>query len=230
MEEENKDLTPDLGNDPQEPVTPQVPNPEPQLDVETRLKQLEEENEKLKIRNSESSREAQLLIEQNKLKDERLNKLTNQEAPTDDELKQTYPNWDEMDYGTQTFLKNQAALEKKVAATSNILLDKLEEEKWQDDLARIKTKHPELADKESDFKAFAYKPSHKNIDVDTLAKAFLFDNKAEAVKPNPTPGAVLEQGSGGPKLPPAEISMEDVAVIRTADPKRYRELLMRGQI
>ncbi len=227
MEEEKKVLTPE-GNEPEVQETSQTPNElEGKLHEEPPKAQEPDYKEKF----SQSSREAQLLAEQNKALQETIKNLTETKNPTDDELRQSYPGWDDLSAAEQTFMREQLSLKKENAATKGILLGFLEEQKWKDDLAGALVKYPELSGKDTEFKNFCYKPSHKNIPIDVLAKSFLYDSKPEPAREPAPPGAALEPGSGGPKeAPKGELSLDDIEIIRTKDPKRYRQLLREGKI
>ena len=199
----------------------------PQTDWQAEAERIRAEKEALEKRYAESSREAQLLHESNKGYKDQINTLTNINVPTDEELKSVYPGFEGMDFASQNFLRDQLSLKKEVAATRKLASDILDKQQREEALNRGIQKYPAISP--ADFRVFASKQSHKNIDAEILAQAFMFDNKPQAPKAN-TQGGVLETGSGGAKDAPRAYSAEDIANIRVSDPKKYRELLMKGLI
>jgi hypothetical protein len=204
------------GNQPPQEPAPQPPV-KPPVDYETRYK--------------ESQKEAIVLNAKVKQKDERLNSLNNP-LPTQAELKEAFPNWDTLNEVTKDVYRRQFATEKRAAATQNMLLDYFEQQKWNEDFAAIVAATPALKTREADFKQYCYKPSHKNVPTDVLAKSFLYELKDEAPAPPAPKKPGLQQGSAGPKNTEADSGFSDteLAHIRQNDPQRYRELVKKGKI
>jgi len=232
MSEENKVLTPDNEDEPKELETPQTPvlNDEPKPEVVTLTK---EEHEKLlsdkkeaENKFSNSTREAQILTESNKQLENKLNSLTNNINPTDDDLKGVYPNWDYLNDETKLVYRDLYITNKKADAATKLVMDMVEEKKWNDDFRRTINSYPKLKGREKEFKQFAYKPTHKGVTLDVLAKSFLFDFKDDSPDTPITPTPALESGSGG-NHPPLnnKMSSDDIAHIRETDPKRYKQLI-----
>jgi beta-xylosidase len=55
----------------------------------------------------------------------------------------------------------------------NLALNISEQEAWKADFARVLKANPKLTGREEDFKAYCYKPAHKNVPIDVLVKSFL---------------------------------------------------------
>lgn len=224
---ENEELlTPQDGT--QEEQTPET-NFEPEQETpETPEETPEEPDYKTKF--TESTREAQILAQKLKEKDELINNLTSKSLPTEDEIKQAYPEWENYSPEVQIILKNQHLQNKEILETRKMMLDMTEEKRWQEDLGKVLTDpaFDKLKGKEEEFKKFVYKPTHKGVSLETLAKAFLFEVK-EPRQVNKAP--TLEKGSAGLKtMKPAAMTAEEVAEIRTKDYPRYVELLRTGKI
>ena len=215
-EEDQSEKTEDEQTQPQTPPAP---------DYETKFK--------------ESAKEGILQHERVKLRDARIEKLTNTENPTDDELKAKYPWWDntEVDEATKTFYRNELIKEKRLARTEHTVLtlsEKLEyNDKLDDFIEDPSEEFKGLRGKEMEFKRFAKRKENIGIPIDKLAKAFLFDVKDELPKdhkPNPRPG--LEKGQGGPKTveKAQALTPEQEMEFMTKDPGRYAELVRKGLI
>lgn len=105
-----------------------------------------------------------------------------------------------------------------------------EKTKWEEDLAKAKKSFPDLGDKEVEFKDYCYK-FPKSVDVEVLAKSFLFDSKPQVkeVQSNPTQG--LEKPTGGSRQSPvSETSLEDVKRLRENQPKLYEKMIREGKL
>ncbi len=230
------DQTPPVGTE-QEPVTPETtppadapaapaPQPAPAVDYQKKFQQ--------------SSSEAQILNAKNKDLEDRLRTLTTQEAPTELELKQRFPEWDGYDSFTKTVLTNQLAQEKRLAKQENEILQMTATQKWEADLKSL-TKQPQYAKLRGDegFEDFVFQPKHRGVDLSVLADAYLQrTGNGETTPPAPStppPAPIrdegLPKGSGGPRTADVpQMSAEEIEAIRTKDPKRYREMLIKGQI
>ncbi len=189
---------------------PPAPPAEPQPDFQEKYRQ--------------SSREAQNLIAKNNQAQARIEQLTNINI-TEDELRSLYPDWDQMNDLEKRAFRATALANKKATQAINIALDLQEQRAWEDDFAKVLKANPALAGREEAFKQYCYKPSHKNVSIDTLVKAFLFDFPAQQT-PVVQPSNGLERGSGGPRENTGEeYSEEQLSQIRVSDPKRYRQIL-----
>lgn len=87
------------------------------------------------------------------------------------------------------------------------------------------------------FKAFAYKTENLQTSLPTLARAYLFDKKTviedvpEDIGNENRDG--LDTAGGHDKNPPSDkgkLTVEQIAHIRTNDPKRYMQLIKSGKI
>ena len=141
------------------------------------------------------------------------------ETLSDESLIAKYPDWDMLTDGEKTLLKRQEALEIELAEMK-------EDKAWDRDLSKAKTNFPELSEKEKEFKEYCYKYP-KGVDVETLARAFLFESK----KPIQEPRKGLEKPTAGPIQPAGgEMTAEDIQRIRETDEKLYVQLLRSGKI
>lgn len=181
-----------------------------------------------------SAQESILNAERVKLANSRIELLTKQDTPTDEAMRQVYPEWDTFtDITKQAFVRietqnmRQARIESQQQDISarQQLDDKLEEF-----LETPPEAFKKITGKEAEFKRFAKKKNNIGLSLETLAKAFLFDAEEETP---PTPmREALPTGSGGPRDPlkPKKISIEEASEIRKTDYKRYVELVKSGAI
>lgn len=89
----------------------------------------------------------------------------------------------------------------------------------------IVTKFPVLQEKWEDFES--YRAQNEGMSLETAAKAFLVDNGLYGSR---RPG--LEKPTGGDRVasPSKGITAEDAADLRKNNPRKYRELLRKGQL
>lgn len=222
-----------------EPQTPEEPvegtQPEgqtgqtPDEEVGTPSEPGTEEDYKKKF--SESTREAQRLLEKLKEEQRRREELESKlaqragETISESVLAKKYPDWDLLDPVEKDRLIKEEEREMRLA--------RLEEEiAWQKDYMAVSRKFPQLSKVEDEFKEFVYRPENKGASLVTLAKSFLFDRK-ELVEPKPSPQPKrkgLEKATGGTRVVSTEMSREDIERLRKTDYKRYVKLLKQGRI
>ncbi len=90
----------------------------------------------------------------------------------------------------------------------------------------LQDSNPVLRDKWVDFELYRQKPENKGMSMSTAAKAYLIDNGMFD-----QPRAGLESPSGGPRTPVSgALTPEEIKQIRETDPRKYREMLEKGQI
>lgn len=181
----------------------------------------------------DSAREAMLLNERNKVKDAQLEKLTKTDTPTDDAMRELYPDWDEYNEVTKRAFIKQEAQEMRQRRIEAELAELKAEKQLHSELDSVIESNPRLSGKEAEFKKFALNPKNKGISAEVLAKAFLFDvSEDEPAQPQVQKTEVLPQGNGGSREPikPKKISLEEAAKIRETDYSKWLELVKTGQI
>ena len=177
---------------------------------------------------SDSSRENQRILQESKLKDEKNAELETKLAeasktPPEEELAKKYPDWEYKEEEDKERIRKAEETEKR--------LRKIEEATaWEADYKSLIV-NPEFAslkEKEAEFKEFAYKYP-KSVDLPTLAKSFLYDNKPE---PEAAPRKGLEKPTGGgpEQAPASEMSLEDIGRLRKENPKLYIKMIQEGKL
>jgi hypothetical protein len=193
--------------------------------------------EDLKKKLSASARENSILREQIKNLNSKIGYFTKEEAPTDAELKNLYPNWDEMGPLEKELASKNVILERRLNKVSSEVSRIAEERKWNEELDNfferneITDSYPELKGKEKEFRIFALKPTHKGVNLDVLARAFLYG--APEAPREPKKGSLIERGSGGPKTPQKPkkgYTSEELSLLRKTDYKKWKEVVEKGQI
>jgi ribosomal protein L15 len=185
---------------------------------------------------SESTTENQRILKDNaqllREKAEAESKLAEaQRTLSEKELKEKYPNWDEMLPEEQVAKKEEIEKEKRL----KILEAK---EKWREDYARLsKATKEKIENKggEEAFKDFACSPENRGQkNLANLVKQFLFEEPVE--QPTPPEEELklgLEPGTGGPStiIPKKEgYTAEQAAEMRVKDPKKYNKLVSEGRM
>jgi hypothetical protein len=172
---------------------------------------------------SDSAREVQRLLEEDKLKTQRLTDLEAKLAKTSENLSQIglakkYPEWDMLTETEKMILEKQEQTERDLA-------EMRQEKERHKNLEITKEKFPELNVLSREFETYCEKYPH--VDVDTLAKSFLFEKNPPVEKQRKG----LEKPSGGAKTPVADgWTVEEVQRLRTTDEKKYLELVKKGKL
>ena len=234
---EQEITTPQAG---EEMETPQTPSEEAEPSLEEPQEQPSPEPQPqsdYKEKFVHSQRESILNAERVKVKDAQIESLTKQDTPTDEAMRQLYPEWDGLDEYNKRVLLRQETL----AMQTRILAEQQEDKarrKLEDEVDSVMDdpKFSKLKGREAEFKRFALTPANRGLSAEVIAKAFLFDADEAAPQPagDPPPkvNEALPTGSGGPRGPQksTKISIEEAAKIKNTDYKRYIQLLKSGQI
>ena len=86
--------------------------------------------------------------------------------------------------------------------------------------------YPELKDKWADFEEFRADPENKGMNMKTAAKSFLVEKGLVETRRQG-----LEKPTGGARVPLSSgMSADEVKTLRETNHKKYREMLLKGQI
>jgi hypothetical protein len=216
--EETPTLTP-KGNE--ETLNPVGTQPETPGQTTQEVKELQPQ-EDYKQRYVEARKGAEDLLHQNKEKEAKIADLEAKLAKTSENLSQIglakkYPEWDMLTETEKMILEKQEQTEKDLA-------EMRQEKERHKNLEITKEKFPELNVSSREFETYCEKYPH--VDVDTLAKSFLFEKNPPVEKQRKG----LEKPSGGAKTPVADgWTVEEVQRLRTTDEKKYLELVKKGK-
>jgi len=199
----------DIPPTPNNPPSSATPPPE-KVDYKKKFGDSTRENQRIEEENAKLLREKTELEEKLKSK-----------PPSEEEMRQKHPNWEFMDEDEKVKAKIEDSKEKR--------LQRLEEKAaWDDDYKKVLVKFPNLAKHEEEFKKEAYRHP-KSVDLETIAKSFLFDKKPEAPETptepeTPKPG--LERPTtGAGDLPSSKMTVKDLKYLRENDHKRYMKVI-----
>ena len=215
------DTTVNTPETPGAPETPQTPAAQTPPDYQKKF--------------SQSAAEAQILLGRNKVLEDRYNKLTSQDTPTEAELREAYPSWDSMNAVEKDVYKNILTERKRNNRIEATLLEMTAEQRFTAEMNALLAK-PEYSvlHGDAEFTEFVLRPKHKGLDIQTLADAYLFK---KGLKEPETPTSPVQRdpglpkGSGGPRTTEQPgLSDDEVATIRKTDPKRFRQMLKTGEI
>ena len=175
---------------------------------------------------SESTRENQRILGESKLKSERIRELESKlesEPPSDKELAEKHPDWEYKDDEEKASIRREEAREKR--------LRQLEEKAaWDEDYSKVLKKYPDLAKYGEEFKEEAYKHP-KSVDLETIAKSFLFGKTPEPAPEPEYPKPGLEKPTGGTgQAPSIGMTLGDITRLRETDERRYIKLVREGKI
>jgi hypothetical protein len=191
-------------------------------------------------RKAESDRQFQVLNAKLKVDARRLEEITNENPPTDEEMIRMYPDFAYADDPVKNLMRRTAINERR---TAKILLS------WQEAEEEVRTAREleskafsdaRLSGKEKEFIQWASHPTRKGVPADVLVNAFLFESKPaepnkqpESVEPTP-PRGTLERGtpSGGTTPQPVKKHLDDaeLADLRKSDQKGYMERIRHKQV
>jgi len=206
-------------------------------DAEEEPEQKPQKEVDYKERHAESTREAQRLYKNNVVMNKAIEEANNLPEPTEEELRQEYPNWEDAT-DTERLLLKDRLINKRFRETINkasLEQRKIDEwgdrvEKFVDDPKNL-TEFPELEGKEEKFKQFASDKKLVGTDFSILISAFLH-NEAKSVKKNK--GKMFETGTGGsndrPKPKTNKLTVEEGRLLMKTNWKEYRKRLNAGLI
>lgn len=183
-------------------------------------------------RYKESTKENQRIRARTKLLDSAIDEEIAE--PTDEEMKQEYPNWDDMDEVMQDLAK-EAVMNKKFRTN----LQKAREEgkkidNWNQKVVdfienpETLTKNPDLEGRLEEFMVFATSDTHRDVAFDLLVPAFLHNS----VPKTKNKGQMFPKGSAGSKekRKPRKLSVEEGRKLRETDYNKWKRLLKAGKI
>jgi hypothetical protein len=186
-------------------------------------------------RYKQSTQEAQILHNKNKKFSETVEKAAKIPEPTEEEMKNAYPDWDVMSATEQKLAKESVMHKKKFDMIHGVVLEGKKVEEWAEEvdsfLIKAITQYPSLDGKEEQFKRYCMKESRRGVDFDILVNAFL--NLVSTTKPPRKKGSLFSTASGGKpdkKKQEQYIDEKQAAILRKNDQKTYNRLVREGKI
>lgn len=186
------------------------------------------------VRARESGQEAMILHSKNKKIMETIDEAEALPVPTVEELtayaKEMGENYEDLDTFAQNILKESLMNKRRFAKISSLAEEERQVAKWVSKIEEfveredITQQYPLLASQAEDFIKYASKKSHIGADLDLLVAGFMWKNP-----PKKNQGSVLlpssNKAGSGSQNKPVEPTEEDAKVVRTQDPKKYKQMI-----
>lgn len=189
-----------------------------------------------KTRYSDSSAEARILAERNRVYEEAIEEAENLPEPTDDECRAEYGEaWDDKDDMDKSLARQVLQDKRYKDKVRNIRKQQKADQQYYEkvqafavDPNNIKD-YPFLEGNETAFADFASKPTRRDLDLDFVASVFGTTRHAKKKsKGEMIPTSHTSQTKSKPK--PAKIDASKMKVLRQVDQKTYQELVRTGKI
>jgi len=200
-------------------------------------KALDEETLKKKL--NASTREAQILYQRNKQVQDAIAEASALPAPTDDEMRKEFPDFDDLDDFSKRMARDNFTNTRRLDAVTKVSEKFKDLELWQGEIDKyadnpeILINNPELEGRLDEFKLFATKPTRRGVDPDDLVKAFLYDVEKDGLDRGTSKGRMFPEGSAGVKRdkPKSDkLSAEQAGQLRKSNYNEYVRLLKAHKI
>lgn len=225
-----------------EDIDPNVP--ESQEDAEEAEEVVEEDPEEIdyKKKFSASSREATTQYFKNKKLVDTIDKASVLPDPTIEELrvyaKEQGSDFDELDAFAQNILKKTLVNERRFEMIHATSTESKAIDDWADKVDSFSNspdtvaKYPDVVENDVEFKKYCMKESRRGMDLQDLVASFLFGMGDKPIKKAPRPKKDMLLAGGGsqggtPK--PKQLTAEELRVIRSSNPARYKILVKEGK-
>jgi hypothetical protein len=233
-----KETPPETPEEPtEEAEAPAAPAEEAEEEEETPTEE-DKDAVDYKKRFSDSTREAAILSSKLKKQNKALEEAGNLPKPTPEEMKEEYPEWDEMSATEQRLAVSDVWNTRRFNLIEGMAKESKDIDAWTDKVDTFITNpktliaNPRLEGKEEGFKAFCAKETRRAVDFEDLVSAFLF--KVDSEKKPPKKGQMFEQPSGGDNTPPKpvnkKLSLEESAKLMETDYNLWQEKLEKGEL
>lgn len=209
-----------------------------EVKIEEKTPEISEE-EKVKIQLKESTKEAQRLFQNLTKVNKGMLDADNLPEPTEEDLKKTYPDWEDMSanekfFAKETYINKQWRDAVKAAAQEQKkIVDWSEKVDAYVEDPKVLANNPELEGKTERFKSFASDSRFAGYDFNILVASFLH---GLASQPNISHKGqkMFESGSYGPneKIKPKDdkLSVEESATLQQTNYNLYKKKLIEGKI
>lgn len=155
---------------------------------------------------------------------------------TEEELEDVVPGYAGLSEREKDLVKSTIApFAKNVSALQGQVAKLLDQERFKEEINTLLAdpKYKVLLKHKDEFKKFAYQDENLNTPLKTLANSYIYENELkEEDEPEHKDRKGLEDGAGGGDKAPTKkhLTSEELAKIRTTDPRRYARMAKNGQI
>lgn len=223
-------------------VEKEVDIEEPVVDNEVDIDEPKEEKEEevqdepdYKKKFSESSRNAQKIVAKNKKINEAIDSIADMEQPTDEEMKQEFPDWEIMEDYTKELARESVMSKKFRENLARAREEGKKIEKWNEQVDEFVadpetlTKNTELEGRLDEFKVYASAEANASIPFEVLVPAFLHNS----TPPKKNKGSMFPKGSAGPSDSGKQdnrLTLEEGRKLRLTDHRKWKRYLRAGRI
>lgn len=204
--------------------------------VESKEEEVEEKKEEPDYREKfkQSSKEALRLREENQRLQEEKEALAEKKTVSEEELKATYPDWEDKTQAEQEALRDKENLELRVKALEARNQIYLNEQKFnkqitdQMDIWEATGEYKDIMTHQDEFKKFCRRDGNKGLEPEKLAKLFLYDLPTEEPVRGNTP---MARSTGRKENMKTEktYSSEESSQLRRSNPRKWQQMLMQGK-
>lgn len=217
----------------EEVVEEEEPKVEPEKEAKPEEKE-EETQEEIDYREKfkSSQKEALRLREENLKLLEEKERLAEKKEVTIQELKDQYPDWDDMTEKEQALAKKDANNEIRIKALEARNQMYLNEKRLnreigdQIELWEATSQYKDIISHKEDFRRYCKQDGNKGLELEKLAKLFLYELPPEKKVKGSTPMATSKNKIQ--EEPKKGISVEDSAALRRNNPREWQRLLKEG--
>lgn len=230
--------TPDTKEEDKEVSEAPASSPDSTPESEEKPKEDAPEDNDLKKRYTESTREAQKLFSDKVKINEAIEQGKNLPEPTEEEMKVKYGEWDIMSDIEKRLAKDTYISTRRLELIDQASQESRDIQKWHEkvdsfiDNPENIIKHPALDGREDDFKIFAADKLSRGVAFEILVPAFI---QAQAGKqPVAHKGKSFETGASGgqdrPKPKDGKISLATAEALKSSNYSKYKEYLLADKI
>ena len=209
--------------------------------IETPEQKAQREAAEAKERQKQSANEKRIVREQNTILQERLAEVKEIPEPTDAELREYEPEYDELTDAQKRMTKRLWKSDKRAEQMHAIAIATKSDQEWNKkldefiDVADAEDKYPEIVKNRQEFIKFATQKQHKGVPVDILADAFY--TRQGMQKPTPKRANLMGRSGTGGRTPIVVQKQKDTKLtpdqakrLREKDPTKWLQLAKSGRI
>lgn len=181
-----------------------------------------------------STKESQILFAKQQKFAETVDLANQLPEPSESELRGAFSTWEDMTETEKLLAKDNYMNKKKFDLVYQATQEGKEIDAWVDKVDSFLTTdavhYSKLQGREDEFRTFALKPTRRGLDVNDLARIFLYD--IEEAPATPKKGSLLETGTGGNAAKPQKeyLNEKQAAKLRTTNHKLYQKYVKEGKI
>lgn len=228
---DQKDTSSQRNPDDTEPTDAGEANQDDGEDVDYKEKFANSTRENQKIRQEKQ----ELLEELNDVKSQ-VEKFTSEDIPTDDELVEKYPNFNDLQEHEKDNIRRTVAANRKMTRVAQTVEGAVGSQERMDEAKEKVDSDDRLAEHQEEFIAYATQDENQGTNLDTLANSFLYQKQesedTEGTKKNRKDPALQTGTAPMDKQPSGSntITSEEARQLRKNNPREYEETVVKGNV